>query len=222
MFSSIKHQGRCAQGVTLLCMIGVALAVIVESAVTAPLVTRHARSVESQQQQQQQQQQLQQSEQHVATQFNQSNVDIACSSDSVVIPDQEAIAYVLGITSLNISIYRQDADNVGHGFRFLNLHENENTSVVAAKALLALKGGGSIVYLQHGGQRQITFQMEAAGVNYSFDPNRMFTTQGIAMSLSPYDPDAADAVAAFAQKVLDIYGFNEVDQVCVCVCVSHN
>lgn len=73
---------------------------------------------------------------------------------------------------------------------FLNLHENENTSVVAAKAVTYFTGGwyeidpefvlliGSVIKLAHGNQRRITFGVEGYSVKFSVDPNRIFTAQG--------------------------------------------
>ena len=80
---------------------------------------------------------------------------------------------------MNVTTYTQPTASGEEGlFSFLNLHENENTSVVAAKALIYQKGGGSITFLQHGLPltRDITFQYN--GVSYTIDPNRMFTMPG--------------------------------------------
>lgn len=91
---------------------------------------------------------------------------------------------------------------------FLNLHENENTSVVAARALL-LTSGGSLVRFSHGSSRLISFSLDS--VKYTFDPNRMFTENGIEATLKsygPYSDGAANEVQKFADAVLDLYDFN--------------
>lgn len=98
--------------------------------------------------------------------------------------------------------------------RFLNLHQNENCSVVAAKALVQLQGAGSVFYfnktLSSNGwpTRNVTFQLK--GVQYSFDPNRMFTAAGLASNLWPYSANAAAEVLAFSQRVLALYAPPEV------------
>ena len=71
------------------------------------------------------------------------------------------------------------------GYAFLNLHENENTSVVAARSFL-LTHGGSLVKFNNGHSRLISFRLEQGGAVFSVDPNRMFTEEGIAASLKTY------------------------------------
>ena len=106
-----------------------------------------------------------------------SQGNFTCVDYPVVKPSEVVHPYTLGDTPLNITTYTQpdEAGNVGL-YSFINLHENENTSVVAAKALIYQKGGGSITFLQHGGTRDVQFTYK--GVAYSIDPNRMFTYPG--------------------------------------------
>lgn len=92
-------------------------------------------------------------------------------------------------------------------YSFLNLHENENTSVVSARSFL-YSNGGSLTRFNHGSSRLISFSLNK--VLYSFDPNRMFTMEGIQSTLKqygPYSTDAANAVSKFASDVLNIYEF---------------
>ena len=94
-------------------------------------------------------------------------------------------------------------------YAFLNLHENENTSIVAARAFL-YQNGGSLVRFSHGSSRLISFYLQ--NVKYSFDPNRMFTSEGIDSTLKqygPYSTSAANEVANFASNVLNIYEFSK-------------
>lgn len=88
------------------------------------------------------------------------------------------------------------------GLTYLNLHDDENTSVRAALDVIR-EHGGSVLELKHSGMRNITFELE--GVKYEFDPNRMFNDQGAAASLERFGPvnDAAiSAVRSFADDVL--------------------
>jgi hypothetical protein len=104
-----------------------------------------------------------------------------CVPDTLYIPSETNYPYLLGETMINITVYTQPNRKQNSGsevptYSFINLHENENTSVVAAKTLIYQKGGGSIVFLQHGGTRDITFEFQ--GTSYTIDPNRMFTWAG--------------------------------------------
>lgn len=131
----------------------------------------------------------------------------ACVQDPVVLPSEVNLAYQLGDTWMNITTYTQpNADGQTGLYSFINLHQNENTSVVAAKTLIYQKGGGSIVFLQHGGTRDVEFTFQ--GNYYSIDPNRMFTWAGLEANLQPWNEEAAVLVAEFARTVLDVYNFD--------------
>ena len=99
-----------------------------------------------------------------------------CVVDELHLPSEVQYPYTLGDNQINITVYTQPSRGGNQYYSFINLHENENTSVVAAKTLIYQKGGGSIVFLQHGGTRDIYFTYK--GVNYTIDPNRMFTWEG--------------------------------------------
>lgn len=87
-------------------------------------------------------------------------------------------------------------------FLFLNLHDNETTSVKAGVAVLQAHGG-SLIKIENDNQRLISFSLD--GKNYQFDPNRIFTKTGIKKSLNKYGsctPQAIEVVAAFADSLL--------------------
>jgi hypothetical protein len=99
------------------------------------------------------------------------------------------------------------------GLTYINLHDDEQTSVDAALEVLQLSGG-RVFELQHGGERNITFTLD--GIVYVFDPNRMFSDIGAQVSLlrlSQYSPEAHAAVRAFAEQVLTIYDLAQLDAV---------
>ena len=95
----------------------------------------------------------------------------------------------LRIGSVVVTVQMFAYDGVYKNLTFINLHENENTSVVAAKAFSFLQGG-RVVKLQHGDplahhldSRRITFSLPRSlsptrSTVYSIDPNRMFTAKG--------------------------------------------
>ena len=86
---------------------------------------------------------------------------------------------------------------------YLNLHENEQTSVLAARAMLE-KGNGLLMELKSKGERLISFTKNKR--TYVFDPNRMFSNAGIKESLeenSAYDKYAATDISNFAKAILE-------------------
>jgi hypothetical protein len=85
---------------------------------------------------------------------------------------------------------------------FINLHDDETTSVEAGLAVLQ-EQGGLLIKIENDNQRLISFILK--GKNYQFGPNRMFTKTGIEKSLKKYGPcsmQAVAAIAAFADSVL--------------------
>jgi hypothetical protein len=85
---------------------------------------------------------------------------------------------------------------------YLNVHEDEQTSVQAAtKHLQAV--GGTLIRLQHSGGRNIGF--EFGNRNYLFDPNRIFTSTGRKDNLnklSHFDAKADSIISGFANIIL--------------------
>jgi hypothetical protein len=118
-----------------------------------------------------------------------------------------AQGYEITSTKIHLPIGESEVDLVLHqtsvpGLTYLNLHDDENTSVRAALDVIR-QHGGRVFELKHSGARNITFELD--GIKYEFDPNRMFNSQGAAASLERFGPvgDAAiSAVSAFADEVL--------------------
>lgn len=142
---------------------------------------------------------------------------LVASAWSFQLPTKSVYPFLLGETAVNISVFAAPVPTSSGAARaalhFLNVHQNENTSVVAAKVLLYFYGG-SITLLEHGGERLVSFKLE--GTVYTFDPNRMFTPVGVEATLKeygPYSPVAAKHVLAFSQRLLEIYDFNRLPTV---------
>ena len=92
----------------------------------------------------------------------------------------------------------------------LNIHDDENTAVEAALAVLARRGG-RLVELRHAGTRNLSFRL--GGETFTVDPNRIFTDAGRARTLAALSRDtraARAAVAAFADTLLAVYGTPDV------------
>ncbi|MFC1543593.1 hypothetical protein ACFL4K_03530, partial [Candidatus Neomarinimicrobiota bacterium] len=95
------------------------------------------------------------------------------------------------------------------GLTFVNIHDDENTALEAAK-LYIREHGGRLVELRHGRGRDVVIRRN--GVLYRFDPNRMFTENGLRHSLSLFGnlSDENYALAAdFARTVADYIGIEK-------------
>ncbi len=98
-------------------------------------------------------------------------------------------------------------------FTMINLHDNEDTSVEAGVAFVEAKGG-RLIQLSHDGSRNIKFDLD--GVIYEFDPNRMFTKEGLVMSLEEFGPSsepAIEAIEELRELVLDAIDIDNRERV---------
>ena len=94
---------------------------------------------------------------------------------------------------------------MGDTFSALNLHDDESTSVSAARDVIRERGG-RVVELVHTGERNITFRVD--NTDFVADPNRMFTDAGRRRTLAQRSrdtPEARAALTAFAEAVLAAY-----------------
>ncbi len=100
---------------------------------------------------------------------------------------------------LQLSKYGNDAEKVV----FLNLHENEITSVLAAKDYLATRNG-HLIAVKQSGNRNLNFVLR--GTKFQFDPNRMFTKSGRISTLKllnkKYIDAAEETVEEFSDKII--------------------
>lgn len=90
----------------------------------------------------------------------------------------------------------------GPGKVFVHVHASETTALDAARKV-ARAQGGQVITLIHQKQRDITFKYH--GKTFSFDPNRIYTLNGIKKTLFDhdcYDPQAAKIVSHFASQVM--------------------
>ncbi|WP_028388880.1 hypothetical protein [Legionella fairfieldensis] len=111
-----------------------------------------------------------------------------------------ATTYTIKLGNTPVKIIKQ----IGRGKTFIHLHENEITALAAAKRFIR-KEGGTLITLRHSGKRNIVFYLK--GVRYEFDPNRIFTDQGIKKTLKQfghYSPAAHHEVKQFAVKIIKL------------------
>src|SRR5689334_20980319 len=66
------------------------------------------------------------------------------------------------------------------GPTYINVHDDENTSVRAGKKILK-QSGGRLIELSHSGKRFVVFTLNDQ--TYRFDPNRIFSPVGVRATL---------------------------------------
>jgi hypothetical protein len=112
--------------------------------------------------------------------------------------------YSIGETE--VSILEQCCQPCHPGVLFVNLHDNEKTSVKAAEQYLT-QIGGRLINIQNNGERLINFKYK--GLAYTFDPNRIYSPAGIDSTITilstRYNIAAASEVAKFAKSVITNY-----------------
>lgn len=130
---------------------------------------------------------------------------------------EKTIFYDLAGTIVPIKIqqYGEKTD-----FVFINLHDDELTSVGAAKRILE-DYGGLLIEVENNAQRNIRFKLER--YFYEVDPNRIFSQEGIKRSLeqlgrvSAKAADAVDAVEKLGQRIIQL-----IPEQAKCIIALHN
>jgi hypothetical protein len=125
---------------------------------------------------------------------------------SSVVHSQDSVSikkYLLGNDTLtfHLTLYYPHSE----ALTFINLHDDENTSVEAGLDFLS-RYGGALLQLQHGGKRIFNFSIDS--LQYSFDPNRIFTENGVRATLEKrgsYSDAAASQVKNIADSILVNY-----------------
>ena len=84
----------------------------------------------------------------------------------------QRVAFQIGDTKIHAQV-RQFGTN---RLTLVNLHDDAQASVDAAVVVLE-KQGGRLIELTHSGNRRVAFTL--TGKEYSFDPNRIFSSAGV-------------------------------------------
>ena len=120
-------------------------------------------------------------------------------SESKYIPSERTIFYKLGESTIPIKLTEYGSPT---GIIYINLHDNETTSVLATRLVLETRGG-TLLRIDNNNQRLVRFRLR--GLNYAFDPNRVFSRIGIEQSLKENgrvtDP-AIEETEKFGQRIL--------------------
>jgi hypothetical protein len=104
----------------------------------------------------------------------------------------------LGETTVHFLVHEREPGSAV----IVNVHDDENTAVLAASAVLE-RQGGRLVEIDAQGKRMVSFQLSKQ--TYAFDPNRMFTDVGLDKTLKQNGRTSAQAktqVQAFAAALL--------------------
>lgn len=116
-------------------------------------------------------------------------------------PVTTTVPYRIGetVVLIKVSEYGSERTKV-----FINLHADEMTSVQAATRMLE-EEGGLLIRIDNHRKRNIRFKL--GGRYYQFDPNRIFSRDGIGQTLRQLGPTSAAAINAvdgFAQRLLKL------------------
>lgn len=119
----------------------------------------------------------------------------------------QKVAFQIGETKIHAQV-RQFGTN---SLTMVNVHDDENASVEAGVAVLE-KTGGRLIELTHTGKRRVAFKLN--GREYHFDPNRIFSSAGVRLTLKgegggDVPPAAYAAVDKFADQFI---GHFKLDQ----------
>jgi hypothetical protein len=95
-----------------------------------------------------------------------------------LIPKTTSILHKMGDGYIKIKTAQYGESS---GIVFINLHHDESTSVNATISQLESQGG-LFIQLDNGNKRNIRFKLD--GRYYSFDPNRIFSREGIIQTLT--------------------------------------
>jgi hypothetical protein len=117
------------------------------------------------------------------------------------LPKETTLSYKIGERVLQLKTFQYGNNKE---LVYINLHDDEITSVNGAKKLLE-RYGGVLIKIENYRTRNIKFKLEDKF--YTFDPNRMFSRQGIIQSLILHgrtSDKAVDEVEKFANRVLQL------------------
>ena len=120
-------------------------------------------------------------------------------------PTAEQTTFKVGDTSVRAEVFQRGKPWP----TMFNVHDDENTSVLAGKVIVN-ESGGRLIELVHSGGRLVEFRLD--GQTYRFDPNRIFSDEGIRATLarrSIYSEAVHQVVKDFATKLIEQYSLDD-------------
>ena len=146
--------------------------------------------------------------------FTQPITENLATTEARYIPFEKTVFYNLGDKTIPLKVVQYGPAN---DIVCINLHDNEFTSVQAARSVLEFKGG-TMIRIENNAQRVVRFRLR--GVIYGFDPNRIYSRTGIEQTLKENgrtSPQAIEEVEKFAQRLLQL-----IPETVSCVIALHN
>ena len=146
--------------------------------------------------------------------YGQQSIELTQPIEPGITITEKTIFYDLSgnIVPIKIQQYGEKADIV-----FINLHDDEFTSVDAAKRILE-EHGGLLIKVENNAQRNIRFKL--GRYFYRVDPNNIFSTEGIAKSLEHLgrtSDTAIDEIEKLGQRIVQL-----IPEDAKCVIALHN
>jgi hypothetical protein len=114
--------------------------------------------------------------------------DFSRSNANKISVTEKTIFYKLAENTVSIKLQQYGERN---DIVFISLHDDESTSVDAAKRIL-LEQGGMLIEIENQAQRNIRFKIGQSF--YKVDPNRIFAKEGIKKSLDELGPISTRAI----------------------------
>lgn len=127
--------------------------------------------------------------------------NIAQNSTGSKTPRLTTIFHNLGENKVKIRIYQYGINKQPF---FISLHDDEITSITATQKLLE-REGGVLVRIDNNNKRNIRFKLNTQF--YTFDPNRIFSQEGINQTLAVFGkthPKAIEEIEKFANRILKL------------------
>jgi hypothetical protein len=126
----------------------------------------------------------------------------------------EKVAFQVGDTKVRAHVTECGESRL----TMIALHEDEQTSQVAAQTILE-KHGGRLIQLVHSGNRRVTCSTN--GAVFTFDPNRIFSSSGVAATVrgDGIVPSETHAIVSnFAEQFIDYFALRKER----CLIALHN
>lgn len=144
----------------------------------------------------------------------QPSVDLTSRPDTKISVTEKTIYYNLADNIVPIKIQQYgETDTIV----FISLHDDEFTSVDAAKKILEEKGG-LLIEVENNLQRNIRFNL--GNYFYQVDPNRIFSKEGIKKSLEEFgrsSPKAIDQAFNLGRRIIQL-----IPADATCIIALHN
>lgn len=137
-----------------------------------------------------------------------------CIKTTTFIPAEKIILHKLGDKTISLKVLQYGQSS---NICCINLHDDEITAVQAARSVLE-QTGGMLIKIENNAKRIISFSFK--GVQYTFDPNRIFSSAGIGVTLQAKGkkhPLAILEVEKFAARLLQL-----IPDSASCIIALHN